>query len=246
MNFIKKTIILTTLPVIFFVLKSQSQLQISGYEVGINAGTLVYQGDLSRSFIGNYKILKPAVGVNVSKNLDSYFALRLQLIMGKLKDDESMYASPEFKRFRNYSFSTPITELSASVVFDLFGDKTGRRLSPYIFAGAGLTHVNIKRDWSRVNRTVYGEKSEVQLGLAIDSVKKMPKLIPILPVGVGLNYALNDQFSLRAEATYRLTATDYLDGFKYAANSKRRDSYYGVSIGVSYRFGGYKCPPIKR
>lgn len=226
-----------------------AQFSTSNYEVGVVAGALVYQGDLSRSFAGDYKSIRPNIGLYVSKTLDPYFSIRANLLIGKVAADETKYQSPAWKQFRSFKFSTSITELSSTFVFNVLGDNNNEntsRLSPYVFAGAGVGFVRVKRDWSELNRTYYDLKSAVQLGLAIDTVRATPKVIGILPIGLGLHYALGPQFSLNAEATYRFTSTDYLDGFKYSGNPRNKDNYYGVTLGLSYRLGGYNCPPARK
>lgn len=228
---------------------SIAQFSTSKYEIGINAGTFVYQGDLSRSWKGDYKSLKPAIGLYVSKTLDPYFAIRANLYAGKVAANDADYSTPAWKQLRAFNFSTFITELSTNVVFNFLGDngaESSHRISPYVFAGAGVAFLNVKRDWSHLHRLAYDSKSDLQAGLAIDSAHSLPKVILVLPVGVGLRYIISSQFALNAEATYRLTTTDYLDGFKYAANPAKRDSYYGLSLGLSYRLGGYKCPRVGR
>jgi hypothetical protein len=72
-------------------------------------------------------------------------------------------------------------------------------------------------------------------------------LIPVFPVGAGLRYQLSNSFALHAEAVYRFTLTDYLDGFKYSVNPDKRDSYYGLSVGISFRLGNnrFRCPEVK-
>src|SRR4051794_40036997 len=92
---------------------SIAQLNTSKYEIGLNVGTLVYQGDLSTSFKGEYRSLKPALQVYVSRMLDPYFALRANLLIGKVSADESKSSSPEWKQFRNFAFNTSMTELSS-------------------------------------------------------------------------------------------------------------------------------------
>lgn len=228
---------------------SYAQFTTLKYEIGVNVGTLVYQGDLSKSDKGDYKSLKPGLRVWLNKTVDPYFALRANLTVGRIGADESQYSSPSWKQARGFKFSSSIIELSSTMVFNPMGENSSdhfHRLSPYVFAGAGLTLLNIKRDWSNLNKTVFDEKSGAQLGLGIDTVHSLPKVIPVLPIGVGLSFAISSQVSLNAEATYRFTATDYLDGFKYAANPKRKDSYYGLCIGISYRLGGYKCPNVAK
>lgn len=238
-------ILVTLLLAIFSIASVYAQLKTSKYEVGINVGTLVYQGDLSRSFIGEYKTLKPAIGISVARSFDPYFSLRGNLTFGKISSDELKYSSPRWKQFRAFNFSTPVTELSASLVFNPFGDDSERRLTPYLTAGIGLTLLNVKRDWSKYDSTFYPAKSQVQIGLGVDTLYTPPRAIAVLPVGVGLRYVLSSQWALNVEGNYRFTASDYVDGFKHSGNPSNSDNYYGISLGLTYRFGGYKCPSVR-
>jgi hypothetical protein len=228
---------------------SIAQVSTSKYEIGLQLGTLLYQGDLSKSPFGEYKYLRPSLSIYASRMLDPYFTLRAGLLLGKVGSDENRYSSPEWKQYRAFKFTTSITELSSTIVFNPLGQTStdySRRVAPYVFAGLGMTFLNVKRDWSNLNRSFYDDKSDVQAGLAIDSVHSLPAVIPVIPLGAGLRFALNPQLSLNAEGSYRFTATDYLDGFRYSANPKKKDAYYGISVGLSYRFGGYKCPIVSR
>lgn len=249
MSSVCKTTLVTAFILAMAHTSTIAQFSTSKYEIGLNAGVLAYQGDLSRSAIGDYKSLKPAVAVYVSRILDSYFSLRANLLIGKVAADETKYSEPFWKQHRAFKFNTSVTELSAALVFNPFGENNAaniRRLSPYIFAGLGMSFVNVKRDWSNLDKTFYDEKSWVQAGLASDSAHSLPNVLPVLPVGAGLRFAVSPQLYLHTEATYRFTATDYLDGFKYSGNPKNRDGYYGLAIGISYRIGGYKCPKVGR
>ena len=223
----------------------------SSYEIGINVGTLIYQGDLSQSAFGSTKDLKPAIGIYVSKDLDAYFTLRANLTIGKVGVDESQFTYPAYKKLRNFMFTTPVTELSTVLVWNILGesaDRDYRKLSPYIFAGAGITFLNVNRDWSRIDTTFFDSKSSAIIGLGKDTLQATPRILPIIPLGIGLKYAITDKIGIRAEATYRLAFSDYIDGFSYAANPNTTDKYYGVSIGVSFNLARdkYKCPIVRQ
>ena len=229
--------------------KSDAQFTPSKWEVGLNFGTLIYQGDLSANNLGYINNLKPAVGVWAAKSIDDYFSIRYSLLRGGIGADESTYATPEWRPHRNFKFSSSVTEFSTSLVWDLFGKtyREGMRiLSPYFFVGAGFSILNVKRDWSRFDTTYFNSKSAASEGLAIDSTHKTPWIIPVVPVGAGLRYMLSDHFFLNLEASYRITLSDEIDGFKYSGNPQRNDHYYGVSIGLSYRFGNDRtaCPKM--
>lgn len=247
MHSIFEKIFVTALLVSAGLFKANGQFISSGVEIGVNAGTLIYQGDLSPAFLGYTKALHPAIGVYISKPLDNYFSLRFNVTRGKIEADESTYANPAWRKFRNLAFSSSVTELSALLSWDPFGKIDGvsiRKLVPYFFAGAGLTLLHVHRNWSNFNRTYFGNKSTASLGLGVDTLYKTPGMVAVLPVGAGLRYRLSDHLFLTAEATYRFTSSDYIDGFKYAGDPTKNDAYYGLSVGVGYLFGYQEtaCP----
>lgn len=223
----------------------------SSYEVGFNVGTLIYQGDLTQTAFGTTKGLKPAIGIFVSKNLDPYFALRANLTIGKIGVDESQFTYPAFKQMRNFKFTTPVTEISTVLVWNILGenaDRDYRKLSPYVFAGGGITFLNVNRDWRKMIISSADSASKSVLGLGRDTLQATPRLLPILPLGIGLKYAITENIGIKAEATYRFAFSDYIDGFSYATNPDTKDRYYGVSIGLSFNLArnNYKCPTIKQ
>ncbi len=250
MNFKVKIslVMLITIPTTATKVLAQSK---SSYEIGINVGTLIYQGDLSQSAFGSTKDLKPAVGIYVGKDLNAYFSLRANLTIGKIGADESQFSYPAYKKFRNFMFTTPITEFSTVLVWNILGqsaDRDYRKLSPYIFAGAGISFLNVNRDWSKIDTTVFNSKSAAIIGLGKDTLQATPRILPVIPLGIGLKYAITDKIGINAEATYRLAFSDYIDGFSYAANPNTTDKYYGISIGVSLNLArnNYKCPRVRR
>ena len=80
-----------------------------------------------------------------------------------------------------------------------------------------------------------------------DIEHELPRSEFIIPIGIGVRYALTDKVGLHAEGAYRYTSTDYLDGFSQAGNPLRDDSYYKFSVGVSYKLGkkdALDCPKV--
>ncbi len=225
-----------------------AQLDFSKYEIGMSAGTFIYQGDLTPSRLGSYRTLKPDLNIYVNKLINPTFSLRTNFSFGKLKGDDSKYSIPEYRQQRNFLFKAAVFEVSELIVADLLKNNMTRQqsgFSPYVFGGIGFSFLNIKRDWSRFNAEYFsGETSTIQ-GLAADQQHSVPKLIPVLPLGVGIRYPLSKRISITAETSYRFTFTDYLDGFSKAANDARKDSYQSHSIGLIYQFGkpsSLKCP----
>jgi hypothetical protein len=118
-------------------------------------------------------------------------------------------------------------------------------LSPYVFSGIGFTFLNISRDYSRFNTEYFASESSTLQGLVADAQHPLPKLIPVIPIGIGIKYPLSQKIMISAETSYRVTFTDYIDGFSRAANPSRRDSYQSHNVGIVYRFvstNTMKCP----
>lgn len=242
-------IVFTLLSLPAFTSEAFGQLNYSGYSIGINLGTLVYQGDLTPKWYGYTRSLKPAIGLTVSKALNNNFSLRVGFTHGKLSADESIYSNPAWRQHRNFKFSTPVNELSGTMVFNPYGENSlvgNRKLSTYIFAGAGITFLNIKRDWSGYDPAYFGAEEITQASFAADTAHSLPRAVVVLPVGIGLKYTISQRLFLNLENTLRFSSSDYLDGFRYRGQNKRRDAYYGLAAGVNYRFGKSKfdCPTV--
>lgn len=229
---------------------AKAQLNLSNWQVGINGGVFVYQGDLTPSALGSYKTLKPTVGFYISRILNPSFILRTNLAFGKLKGDDAKYNSPAYRRQRNLSFTSPVTEISELLVWNMFGNngnEIGNRLSPYLFGGIGVSFLNVNRS-SNLNKAFFVNQPQVQIGLAADLNKTPPKTALVLPAGIGVEYYLSPKISLTAETNFRYTFTDYLDGFSFAANPVKKDFYQSHTIGLVYKFGKKNqlgCPVLK-
>ncbi|CAN5585197.1 hypothetical protein BH10BAC3_BH10BAC3_20460 [soil metagenome] len=220
---------------------SIAQVENGKNEIGVNAGAMFYQGDMTPDMVGSYKTARPAVGIYYSRILSPYWSVRGNLGLSSLEGDDARNAKPAYMRRRNFNFHTPLAELTAMGVFNVFGNNIQpdvTKLSPYVFAGAGVAFVDIKRDWSRIDTNMIHTGSTTRSGLIRDTTTVLPKAIPVLPVGLGIRYAILPRISLAFEANYRIIFTDYLDGFSYAANPVRKDAYYSVTAGAVYNFGG--------
>ena len=229
---------------------ANAQINLSNWQVGFSGGVFVYQGDLTPSMLGSYKTLKPEINLYVSRILTPSFILRTNLALGKLKGDESKYASPAYRRERNLSFTTPVTEISEQLVWNMFGNngnEIGKRFSPYLFAGAGVSFLNVKRA-SNINKGYFVNEPQVEAGLAEDLKISPPRAALVLPAGIGVEYYVSPKISLTAETSFRYTFTDYLDGFSRVASSNKKDFYQSHSIGLVYKFGKKNqlaCPVLK-
>jgi hypothetical protein len=228
----------------------QAQTNQQQYEAGIQTGPFIYQGDLTPAALGSFKTWTNSIGINGSKILNASFLVRGNLFFSKLRGNEALYSHPEYRQQRSFNFSTPLVELTGQLVYNpLARNYADRGLAPYIFAGAGFSYLNIKRDWSNMNTEYFNSESAVAQGLLQDQQKQLPRFIPVLPLGVGVRYNLSSRFAVTAETVYRLPFTDYLDGFSQSVNPAKNDHYHSTTVGLVYRIGKKNtlaCPVIKQ
>jgi hypothetical protein len=232
----RKAIVFTLIACSFFS-SLHAQVLVPKHEIGVSAGTFIYQGDLTPENAGAFKSPGFAFNLFYNRLLSRSFSLRTNLAHGKLKE-------------RAFRFGARVTEISELLVWNILGNNYGDRkiISPYIFGGVGISALRITRDWSNINYDYFAGEPSLFEGLAEDSMHTLPGTIAVIPVGVGLRYPVTDKLSLMAEGSYRFTFTDYIDGFSKASNPNKNDYYSNISIGLIYTFGKRNtldCPVIR-
>ena len=235
--------------IFIIAIKTNAQFY-SDMSVGLNAGAYIYQGDLTPERYGSFRTVQPGFSLFVKKPINYFLAARVHMSFAKLVGNDSRYSKPEFRQQRNFYFTTPVKEFSAQLVWNIRGrnyDEHG--IMPYIFSGAGVSLINVKKDYSRMDKTIFGESSDVIAGLAVDNARGTPRALFAVPVGIGAEYPISGRFSVNIETSYRFIFTDYLDGFSQSANPKLQDHYHSTSAGLIYKFGkrdkGIGCPVVK-
>jgi hypothetical protein len=227
-----------------------AQLNVPKHELGLSVGMFIYQGDLTPEAAGAFKSPGFAFNLFYNRLLSRSFSFRANLAHGKLTADEDNYDDPEWRRERSLRFTARNTEISALMVWNILGNNYSDRktVSPYIFGGVGLSSLRINRDWSRVNYDYFAADSNFLAGLAADSLHSLPGTIPVVPVGLGVRYPISQRLSVMAEASYRITFNDYIDGFSKVSTTEKNDNYSNYSIGIIYTFGRNNtldCPPMR-
>jgi hypothetical protein len=236
---------------LFMYSKTNAQSSLPEYELGLQFGAVIYQGDLTPDYYGAFNTVKPAFGISVARNINTHYALRFHLLHGSMNGDDASYRNPEWRKKRGFTFQTPVTEISLQVVrnvLSLHANDAGIiNFVPYVFGGISYSFLNIKRDWSRFNDAHFSTEPNITNGLAEDLNKKLPKAIVFFPVGAGVRYGINEKFSFNIEGTYQVLNNDYLDGFSQSANPGKNDHYHSVMLGLIYSLGKrnkFDCPRV--
>src|SRR5688572_27562887 len=168
-----------------FVSSLRAQTIVPKHEIGFGGGIFIYQGDLTPETAGAFK--SPGLAFNLFYNriLSRSFSLRTNLAHGKLMADDANYDQPEWRQQRNFKFTARNTEISELLVWNILGNNYGDRktISPYIFAGVGVSSLRINRDWSRINYDYFAHDESVVNGLAVDSLYNLPGNILVIPAG---------------------------------------------------------------
>jgi len=219
------------------------------YLFGISSGVFVYQGDLTPETLGSYKTVRPLIQLLASKFINSSFLLRGNVVFGGLHGDEAMYDQPEYRQQRAFRFHSRVVEISAVGEWNILGrNYISRGFSPYVHAGAGVSFLRVTRDYIRLNAEYFANAPELFTGLNADIQHAPPKVLLVMPVGIGVRYYLSDKIGISAESTYRIMSNDYLDGFSQSVNPANGDHYYSHTVGVVYRVGKknrMNCPVMK-
>jgi opacity protein-like surface antigen len=210
------------------------------WEVGGGLGLSGYLGDLNKSDFFSQEP-KLSGGLFGRYHFNRNWALRGGLTLGTLSGSDENF---DDRKVRGFKTRSSLTDLSAIVEYDFLGkgrfkyDSTAfqvrfkRKLSPYLFTGAGLGFTNPKPDFTGTPST----PANFRQGAIADQAANYSKANFVIPFGVGVRYDLAEHWVLGVEAGFRLAFSDYLDGISKAANPGRDDRYKLSTLSIAYRF----------
>lgn len=247
-----KTICPVALLSIFLFQNNTVNAQTYKYELGLNLGAYVYQGDLSPKRLGSFKTIRPGIGVSFGKPLSNVFSVRGILNFASLKGDETKYSEPEYRQHRAFAFKSSLTELGVHLQYNILGNSAyWPKFEPYVFAGISAAFINTKKDFSRFDTTYFGEveATAIQSGLTEDNAQRNRRTVLNLPAGIGLRYNINNNWAISTESNFRFGGSDYIDGYSRSVNPAKKDHFFSQNIGVTYRLGSSSrgklgCPTV--
>lgn len=234
----KKNYILLTF-LVFSTLPLMSQYR---WEAGAVVGLANYQGDLVEGTLPLFKEGNLSFGVGGRYLLNYNWAVRGNVLFGKLTGDDFNYSEP-YRQDRAVNFENNFTEISFRLEWEPFGEKHYLSLnqsrsffSPFLFLGPGYAFMNPELDLSRSKREKIIRAIERDLNESYFQNRF------ILLGGIGLKYDVNDLWVIAFEFGMRYAFTDYLDGVSHSGNMDNRDWYNFGGISLFHRLAGTDRP----
>ncbi len=202
------------------------------YEAGGGIGASMYMGDANQNKF--FQGLHPSFGAVFRKNMNFRWAIKADLLMGSVSGD-TKNTSNVFPDNAQTSFSRNFYELGGQMEFNFlpYSDKFAylgtKKITPYIFAGLGLTFA------PGDNQSFFGLN---------------------MPLGVGVKYKIKNRINLGFEYGVRKLFQDDLDapnseGFNLdnpykmpTSWAKNNDWYSVLMFSITWDFGpnNKKCP----
>jgi opacity protein-like surface antigen len=195
------------------------------YEIGGMAGTSMYLGDANEASL--LRGWQPAGGLIYRYNLDFRWALKANLLMGKVVGDTKNEANV-FPNLAEAAFRRSFFELGSQMEFNFlpYSDKYSylntHKISPYLFAGLGITLATGKDTFFGLN----------------------------LPIGIGVKYKVKHKVNLGVEYSVHRLFGDAFDapasgeGFRLnnpyrvqQGTFKNKDWYNTLLVSVTWEFG---------
>jgi len=162
----------------------------------------------------DFKATKPAIQIGYRRFFSTNIAAKAGFTFGQVSGNDK-FTNETFRQNRNLHFKSPIAELAIQVDYFPFREYFGHiyrsngvvgkrvnNMSPYLFLGIGGFWYNPKAEY---------QGNWVKLRPLQTEGVKYKSISVAFPVGMGLKYAIDKQWSIGLEVGLRYTMTDYLD-----------------------------------
>lgn len=209
-------------------INQRASLLTSNWSVGASIGPTVFFGDIKQNALlpvfTNKSELRAGGAIDFSRQLSPAMGLRVQAIYAKIAGT---------KRSANVYFNTSMFEGNLGFMLypvKLFSDYNSNRFADfYLIAGMGM----INFDATKYNLST-GSKL-AQQGFGNGSGIGGMSLSGLALAGFGVDFPINDAWSVRFETANRWVNSDLLD--VQSGGVAKYDYYNFTSIGVQYALG---------
>ena len=226
-----KKIILNIVVVLIWTNTNAQDWRFLRNEVSFGIGASNFLGELGgRDRIGTNKspvdlefsMTRPTFSANYRYKINPWFMVRGGLTYGWLSGTDAL-TEEQYRRNRNLHFRSPIVEWMALAEFYPWGENSGhlyrssgvrgrkvRYWSPYGFMGVGGFWFNPKAQYT--DGKWYALQPLGTEGQGLPGANAPYRRVSLaIPIGIGVKYALNRQWSIGFEIGHRVTFTDYID-----------------------------------
>jgi len=170
-----------------------------------------------------FSLTRPTIDIGYSYMINPYFKVRANGIYGRLKGDDAL-TQEIYRNNRNLHFRSPVVELAAIIEWYPFREKiahlyrlkgaNGKKaklLSPYLFGGAAGFWFSPHAQSPTTGKWVALKPLSTEGQGLPGGPEEYKTLSFCVPMGIGLKYAMNKNWSIGFEISGRMTFTDYID-----------------------------------
>ena len=221
---------------LFLALLFPVSLFAQNWHASFRLGLANYQGDLQQKSF-TFKQSKFVGAFGIRYDLSEYLIARTHASFSKLRADDQKNKNASFKS-RNFNFETKLFEWELGAQYNIFS-LNDKWWTPYVFAGGALFRIKPTAIDPLGNRVFLQLLSTEGQGFA-PGRKKYKSTQFAIPLGIGAEYALNEDMRVGIELGYRKTFTDYIDDVSttYADPALLLANRGPESVAMAYRRGG--------
>ena len=212
------------------------------YEAVFGVGFLNYFGDIGGAATNDnwygikdlsIKHTRPSLYLGTRYKIRENMGLKLNFMYGYIAGDDEGSKNSD----RGFAFTSSIFEPSIQYEYSIISEEK-RYSSSALFNKRGMIN-----NYSQINLYLYAGIGGVFFNPKVNDALENyyvydpnhPKSGLIMPLGIGLKYVINQNWSVGGEFGIRLTTIDYMDGYSNPKFSKANDLYYFGFINGIYR-----------
>ncbi len=202
--------------------------------VGVFGGAAAYNGDLTEKIFPR-KVTNGALGLTVNYELTDHIILRGGFTYAIVGGADRFSDKPD-NVMRNLAFETRLFEFSLLGEYYLL-DLNLTRYSPYAFVGLAAFKFDPYAYDVNKNQVFLKPLSTEGQGIAGYDTKPYKLTQLAIPFGIGVKFAVTDNFRIGLEGGLRKTFTDYLDDVStgYADQADLLAAKGQLAVDMAYR-----------
>ena len=178
---------------------------------------------------------KPSFYIGFRYKIEQNVSIKFNILYGNLAGDDAGSKNDN----RGYTFTSSLFEPSIVAEYYFISEEERKR-SAALFSRRGMLN-----NYSRIGAYVFAGLGGAFFNpeLTANFEDRLPEeysgygtFALAIPIGVGLKYIVDDNFSIGFSLGGRFTITDYIDGFNPSVSANTaNDIYYFSSLAVVYR-----------